>query len=146
MAVQAVNHFNVSVRDMDQALVFWEQGLGLQRSGRGRVQFPHLDVITGLPGTDIEWAELPLPGGALIELFRYHRPEGRPVDPQVINAGTTHLCLEVTDIDSHHQRLAAAGFEPFSAPVTIPFGDWAGWRCLYVREPNGVVVELVERP
>jgi catechol 2,3-dioxygenase-like lactoylglutathione lyase family enzyme len=146
LAVTRINHFNISVRDMDEALRFWEEGLELPLKGRGRVRYPHLDVIVGLPDSDIEWAELALPDGALIELFRYHSPTGEPVDPSVQNPGTTHLCLEVDDLDDRVRRLRSLGYPPVSDPVTIPFGDWAGWLCVYLREANGVTIELVQSP
>ena len=146
MAVTAFNHFNVSVADLDRALRFWRDGLGLTLTGRGTVTYPHLDTIVGLAGTTIEWAELDLPGGGIIELFRYHRPAGEPVEPAVNRPGTTHLALEVDDLDEHLRRLAPHARRIVAEPVTIPFGDWAGWRSVYVEEPDGVTVELLERP
>jgi len=145
--VTRFNHFNVSVADMDASLGFYHGVLGLPLRGRGNVQYRHLDEIVGLPDTEIEWAELELPGGGLIELFRYAHPPGATVDPSVNNPGTTHLALEVTDIDQAYADLNAAGVAVAShGPVEIPFGDWAGWRCLYARDPDGVTIELSQPP
>jgi catechol 2,3-dioxygenase-like lactoylglutathione lyase family enzyme len=147
VTVRRINHVNVSVADMDVALTFWEHGLGLPLLGRGRVEYPHLDEIVGLPDTCIEWAELRVDDGSLVELFRYHRPAGSPVDPAVNNPGTTHFAFEVDDVDAVVRRLQSLGV-PTASPsaVTMPFGDWKGWRCIYVREPNGVTVELLQAP
>lgn len=141
----AFNHFGLTVADMDAALAFWVEGIGLHLLGRGRVQYPHLDEIIGLPGTDIEWAELALESG-IVELFRYHSPLASQ-DAPVINApGATHLAIEVPDIAAVHARLAALGYPTAAAaPTRIPFGDWEDWLCAYVREPNGVTVELLEK-
>ena len=145
--VRAFNHFNVSVADLDRSVHFYRDLLGLELLGRGRVAYPHLDEIIGLPGTDIEWAELAVPEGGIVELFRYHHPPGRPVDPAVNNPGTTHLAFTVRGIDVLAERLHDGGVETVSrAPVEIPFGDWAGYRDLYVTDPDGVMVELVEPP
>lgn len=144
--VLGFNHVNVSVRDMDASLAFWRDGLGLELMGRGRVAYPHLDVIVGHPDTDIEWAELRLPTG-LVELFRYHAPAGTPVDTAVVNPGTTHVCLEVDDVAAMTDRLHARGYRSAApAPVRIPFGDWEGWDCVYFADPDGLTVELVQRP
>ena len=141
------NHFNVSVSDMDRSIGFYRDVLGLNLRGRGVVRYQHLDRIIGLEGTEIEWAELDIPGGGMIELFRYVHPTGSPVDPAVNNSGTTHFALEVSDIDLAYADLARAGARiQSSAPVTIPFGDWAGWRCLYARDPDGVTIELSQPP
>ena len=44
-------------------------------------------------------------------------------------------------------RLTAGGFEPLSAPVLLPDdgSDWSGGRVFYVRDPDGVTIEIVER-
>jgi catechol 2,3-dioxygenase-like lactoylglutathione lyase family enzyme len=145
--ITGFNHFGVSVTDMDGALAFWRDLLGLQLLGRGVVEYEHLDKIVGLGGTRIEWAELALPGGGLVELFRYLSPGGRRLGGEVNDAGKIHLCLEVNDLDGLLTRLHGAGVRSaYPAPVEIPKGDWRGFRCVYVFAPDDVVVELVERP
>jgi len=145
--IAGFNHFGVSVTDMDAALAFWRDLLGLELLGRGVVEYEHLDKIVGLGGTRIEWAELALPGGGLVELFRYLSPGGRRLGGEVNDAGKTHLCLEVNDLDGLLGRLHAAGVRSaYPSPVEIPKGDWRGFLCVYVFAPDDVVVELVERP
>jgi glyoxylase I family protein len=141
------NHFGVTVSDMAQALTFWRDLLGLQLLGQGIVEYQYLDWIVGLEGTRIEWAELALPNGGLIELFRYLSPPGKPLTGEVNDAGKTHLCLEVEDLDRLLRKLHAAGIRSaHPEPVKIPRGNWLGFRCAYVFPPDNVVVELVERP
>jgi catechol 2,3-dioxygenase-like lactoylglutathione lyase family enzyme len=145
--VLAFNHFSATVADMDRALGFWQDSLGLELTGRGVVEYEHLDRIVGLPGTKIEWAELKIAGGGLVELFRYLNPPGTPVTGQVNDPGRTHLCLEVENLDGFTARIHAAGYRTVSPEaVTIPRGDWLGFRSIYVMAPDEVVVELVERP
>jgi catechol 2,3-dioxygenase-like lactoylglutathione lyase family enzyme len=145
--VAGFNHFGVTVSDMTRALNFWRDLLELELLGHGVVEYDHLDQIVGLAGTRIEWAELALPGGGLIELFRYLSPDGRPLDGEVNDSGKTHLCLEVRDVDGLLARLRRAGVRSaHPLPVEIPKGDWRGFRCVYVFAPDEVVVELVERP
>lgn len=145
--VRGFNHFNVSVADMDRSLEFWQGLLELDLLGRGTVRYPHLDEIVGLAGTEIEWAELQLPAGGLIELFRYHQPPGERRVHAVNDSGTTHLCLEVDGLDEVVDRLRGGGTPILSdRPVRIPFGDWEGFRCVYVKDPDGITLELVQRP
>ena len=141
------NHFSATVADMSRALGFWRDLLGLELLGQGVVEYQYLDQIVGLDGTRIEWAELALPGGGLIELFHYLSPAGRPLAGGVNDPGKTHLCLEVEELDGLLATLHAAGVSSASPePVEIPRGNWQGFRCGYVFAPDGVVVELVERP
>ena len=145
--VVAFNHFNVTVSDMDRSLGFWSNLLGLELLGRGVVEYPHLDEIVGLEDTRIEWAELALPGGGMIEIFEYHRPLGNAVRPRIPDPGCTHVCLEVQGLDQLVERLQAAGVETRSPQaVSIPFGDWKDVKSIYVRDPDGITVELIEKP
>lgn len=149
MAVTGLHHVSVTVADMDRALAFWSTALGLELAGRGTVRYEHLDRITGLTGTEIEWAEVLVPGGGIIELFRYREPaDGRPdAASEPHDRGATHVCLQVTGLDSMLDRLIAAGHRPRSpGAVRIPSGAWAGWRDVYVHSPDGVIVELSEPP
>ncbi|MCY3950997.1 MAG: VOC family protein [bacterium] len=145
--VVAFNHFNVTVSDMDRSLVFWRDLLGLDLLGRGIVEYRHLDEIVGLENTRIEWAELALPGGGMIEVFRYHRPVGSAVRPRIPDPGCTHVCLEVEGLDRLVERLRDAGVNTRSRrAVRIPFGDWKDVKSIYVQDPDGVTVELIEQP
>jgi catechol 2,3-dioxygenase-like lactoylglutathione lyase family enzyme len=114
--VLAFNHFSATVADMDRALGFWQDALGLDLLGRGVV------------------------------LFRYLNPTGTPVTGNVNDPGRTHLCLEVENLDGLIARIHEAGHRTVSpGPVTIPWGDWQGFRSIYAVAPDDVVVELVER-
>lgn len=145
--VISFNHFSATVEDMDRALDFWRDLLGLELLGRGVVEYEYLDHIVGLPGTRIEWAELEIPGGGVVELFRYQQPPGRPVTGNVNDPGRTHISLEVEGIEELLSDLRRAGVRSMSPEaIEIPRGDWKGFRAAYVLAPDDVVVELVERP
>jgi len=55
--------------------------------------------------------------------------------------------LRVDDVDAVCARLAAAGVTVPGRPTTITAaGPWQGARCVYVEDPDGRTVELVQRP
>jgi catechol 2,3-dioxygenase-like lactoylglutathione lyase family enzyme len=146
--VQRLGHVGLTVRDLDASLAFWRDHLCLRELGRGLVEWEHLDRIIGLDGTQIEWAELELPGGLILELFAYRQPAGAPLPPGGMNRpGMTHICLEVDHIEQVVERLAAAGYQARSRElVTIPRGEYKDFKCIYVLDPDGVTLELTERP
>jgi catechol 2,3-dioxygenase-like lactoylglutathione lyase family enzyme len=143
-----LGHIGLTVRDLDASLAFWRDHLCLRELGRGLVEWEHLDRIIGLDGTQIEWAELELPGGVILELFAYRRPAGAPLPPGGMNRpGMTHICLEVAHIEEVVERLAAAGYQARSRElVTIPRGAYKDSKCIYLLDPDGVTLELTERP
>jgi len=146
--VQRLGHVGLTVRDLDASLAFWRDHLCLRELGRGLVEWEHLDRIIGLDGTQIEWAELELPGGVILEFFAYRQPAGAPLPPGGMNRpGMTHICLEVDHIEQVVERLAAAGYQARSRElVTIPRGDYKDFKCVYFLDPDGVTLELSERP
>jgi hypothetical protein len=67
-------------------------------------------------------------------------PEGRRAPA----SGT--FALGIADAEALHHRLREAGVPLRSEPVTIDdTGDWQGPRCFYAEDPDGTVVELIER-
>ncbi len=77
----------------------------------------------------------------LIEYVEGAAPEQR-FSPSTPCAG--HICLEVDDIDAEWARLMAAGATPQGAITAASDGPGAGLRAAYMRDPDGIIVELVE--
>jgi catechol 2,3-dioxygenase-like lactoylglutathione lyase family enzyme len=148
--VQRLSHIGLTVRNLDASLTFWRDHVGLRELGRGIVEWEHLDRIIGLDGTQIEWAELELPGGggAFLELFSYWRPPGTPLPPAEMNRpGMTHICIEFNRIEQVVERLRAGGYQARSKElVMIPLGAYKDFKCMYFLDPDGFTLELSERP
>jgi catechol 2,3-dioxygenase-like lactoylglutathione lyase family enzyme len=147
MAIRCLQHVSITTADLDRSLAFWQGLVGLELTGRGEVAAPHLDKILGLGPTRLAWAELDVPGGGMLELFQYLRPEGVPTRPRTCDPGAVHICFETDDLETLVARLREAGVPMRSqGSVEIPSGDWRGWRDIYVEDPDGVTVELSQPP
>jgi catechol 2,3-dioxygenase-like lactoylglutathione lyase family enzyme len=147
VGVTGIDHVGVTVADVERALGFWRDLLGLEVVGRGIVEWEHLDRLVALPDTKIEWVELRVPGGGTVELSQYHRPEGTPVSPgQENEPGRSHLSLLVDDLSTTLAELRTAGVRARTeSPVDISVGAYAGGKAAYVFDPDGVEIELIER-
>jgi glyoxylase I family protein len=147
MSVVGTDHFGVTISDIDRSLRFWRDQLGLEEAGRGVVEWEHLDRLVALDGTKIEWIELRIPGGGMVELSKYHRPSGEAVPPGEENEpGRSHLSLLVEDLAGTLTELRGAGVRSRTEdPVDIPVGAYAGGRAAYVFDPDGVEIELIQR-
>ena len=76
-------------------------------------------------------------------------PRGVARQPATCDPGTPHIALRVDDIATVLGRLGDSGARVISRePVTLsdPGGRWDGVVCCYLADPDGVIVELVERP
>jgi catechol 2,3-dioxygenase-like lactoylglutathione lyase family enzyme len=142
-----VDHVGVTVSDVDRSLKFWRDLLGLEVTGRGIVEWEHLDRLVALRGTRIEWCELALPGGGKVELSRYHRPVGDAVASGEENEpGRSHVSLLVDDLKEMLAMLRAHGVRARTdTPVDIPLGAYEGGKAAYVFDPDGVELELIEQ-
>src|SRR6185295_2021191 len=104
--------------------------------------------ITGVPGAAISLAVLEAPGGHKIELLEYGNPLDRKghVDLKPCDVGHAHVALTVDDLEAVLQTIAASGWTAAGQPQTLQTGPNAGKRVIYVRDPDGTTVELMQLP
>jgi diaminopimelate decarboxylase len=142
-----LDHVGVAVSDLDRSLRFYAGLLGLRLRDRGEDGGADLEDLTGLPGARIRWADLDAGGGRVLELLEYVTPVAAPGAAPPNAPGVAHVGLAVPDLSSALERLAEAGVPVrFARPVRLHGGDWDGVSCLYASDPDGLTVELLERP
>lgn len=146
--LKGVHHAGVTVTNLDRALAFYRDVLGLEVFVQMERTDPTIGEIVGYPGARLKIAFCGVPGdSARVELLEYVAPTGEPLRPETSQPGSGHVCFRVDEIDALHRRLVTAGFPPRSAaPVTITEGANAGARAFYVRDPDGYTVELFQPP
>jgi catechol 2,3-dioxygenase-like lactoylglutathione lyase family enzyme len=140
-------HTGLTVRDLDRSLAFYRDVLGMEVVFEQEKRGGYLAEIVGYPDAHVRMAHLQFPGGGhRVELFEYLQPtpQGEPGEPR--DVGITHVCLAVDDIDVVFGRVVAAGASPVSAPVLVDTGANAGGRGVYVRDPDGTLLELFQPP
>ncbi len=132
--VRRIDHIAIAVRDIDAALLFYRDTLGIAPS-----------LVVDVPTEGVRIAFLPMggPDGSKIELIQ-------PLDPANSigrflakhGEGQHHICLEVADIDA-----ALAGLQAEGAPVldATPRLSAEG-RAVFIhpKGTNGVLIELVQ--
>jgi lactoylglutathione lyase len=143
--MRRLQHTGLTVRDIGRSLAFYRDMLGMEVLFEQERQGGYFGAIVGYPDAHVRTAQLALPGDDhRLELFEYvsPTPRGEPGDPR--DVGITHVCLQVDDVDALAARLRAAGARLFSAPVLIDTGANAGGRGVYLRDPDGIILELFE--
>ncbi|HRD59619.1 MAG TPA: VOC family protein [Nocardioides sp.] len=145
-ACPALFHVGITVADLDRALAFYRDGLGLTVQSDRVAESPTLATLTGVSVTRLRIALLDAPGGGVFELLQYD--DGAMGEPlPASRAGTGHVCVFVDDLGEATARLLAFGGTQVSAePVTVSGGEYAGRRCVYLRDPDGYLVELFTGP
>ncbi|MBU1176741.1 MAG: VOC family protein [Alphaproteobacteria bacterium] len=130
--LKGFEHVGMAVGDLDASIAFYCDLLGLRlllrkRAPDGGAELAFLDAGGGQ-------LELAAPAGGLTAAKDL--PAGR--------AGVRHITFCFDDIDAIYRRLMAAGVTPVEPPRDAHTREMLARTC-FVRDPDGVIVELIER-
>jgi catechol 2,3-dioxygenase-like lactoylglutathione lyase family enzyme len=134
-------HLVVGVSDMDRALAFYRDLLGME------VVFDRL--ISGEPFDAALHAKHKqegrvvggLLGGLMVELLSLG---AKPATDRLARRGIIgiqNMSLSVTDLNDTHRRIRDAGYQPEQEPFEI-----GGVRMFFVKDPDETPVEFIELP
>ena len=149
MTISRIDHVGITVSDLDRALGFYRDLLGLSVVADSTISEPGVAELLGLDSVELRIVDLDSGDGRIVELIEYLHPKGRRSDYESSDAATEHIAFTIDDLAAVGDRLARAGAKIVSRrPLTIsdPGGSFDGAICLYVRDPDGAILELVERP
>jgi len=130
-----IDHVAIIVRNIEQALVFYRDTLGITPS-----------EIKEVPTEQVRIAFLPMggPGGSELELIEPTTPNSsltRFLEKR--GEGLHHICLEVADIDAALAEMQEKGVPVLDQQPRIAAGGRAIF--LHPKGTNGVLLELLEK-
>jgi len=145
--IVAADHTGITVSDIERSLAFWRDVLGFELSHRAHQTGDLAGQITGIPGAEILIAVLKAPGHK-IELLEYRAPADRKHenDRRPCDLGAAHIALTVDNLDAVLDRITSFGWTAAGEPQTLTVGPNAGKRVIYVRDPDGTTIELMQLP
>jgi catechol 2,3-dioxygenase-like lactoylglutathione lyase family enzyme len=150
-SVVRLHHTGYTVSNLERSLSFYRDLLGCEVVATQEKEGGYLAAIVGYPDAHVRMAHLRAPESThVIELFEYlaprsaNRASGSPLEPR--NVGTSHISFTVDDLTAIYERLRAAGVDFFSPPVDIDTGINTGGKALYLRDPDGIPMELFQPP
>ena len=145
VSLDGFSHFGIHVADIDRSVRFYGDLLGLEVVARWVRDQEYLQELVGYPGVELHVAVFRLPGpDAFLEILEYRNVESHAVDPANANPGTAHFCLYVTDLEGLYARLLAEGVRFISAVKSPDIGPNRGGKAVYMLDPDGIRVELLE--
>jgi len=141
------HHTSFTVRDLERSLRFYRDLLGFPVAREAEFQGEMISRITGLPGTQMKWA-LVKAGDHLLELIQYFSPAGTDFNASMRTSdiGSAHVCFHVRDLPELYRCWSAAGVRFVSEPVPLETGPNTGGFVVYLRDPDGYTLELLQRP
>jgi catechol 2,3-dioxygenase-like lactoylglutathione lyase family enzyme len=142
--VRRIHHVGITVGQLDRSLAFYRDLLGMNVIGLSDDE--DVGPIVGLPGARVRAADLDAGNGQIIELLEYGSADGDGRAPGPDTVGGCHLSLQVGELRSVLSRLASAGFLPVGEPAELSGGGvWQNCTAVYLRDPDGVIIELIQR-
>jgi catechol 2,3-dioxygenase-like lactoylglutathione lyase family enzyme len=144
----SADHTGITVLNLERSLAFWRDVLGFELSHRAHQTGEMASEIPGVAGAEIKLAVVKAPGGHKIELLEYLAPPDRKrgVDLRPCDMGSVHVALIVNDLDTILNAIDASGWKAAGKPQTLKSGPNAGKRVIYVRDPDGTTIELMQPP
>jgi catechol 2,3-dioxygenase-like lactoylglutathione lyase family enzyme len=147
MSIIGADHTSFTVSNMERSLAFYRDLLGFEMiHERPEVTNHYFRAIVGIPDALVHAAYMRIPGTAhCLELFEYKHPRGVPLTLMPNYPGCSHLAYYVDDLRALYARLKAANVTFISEPIYLDEGPNIGGWALYMRDPDGVVIELFQK-
>jgi len=139
--IRGFSHVCVGVSDLERALAFYRDGLGLRVIFDVELDGPGMESVTGEAGARGRMVGCLVPGSLVtIELLWFAHRAGAAAQARR-STGYTNVSLAVADLDAAYAALVARGVRPLQRPVEV-----GGVRMFFVADPDGTPIELIEFP
>jgi catechol 2,3-dioxygenase-like lactoylglutathione lyase family enzyme len=149
LVVGSGNFFSPIVGDLERAVAFYRDGLGLEVTGEPSNADANAPLrnMFGLPDARIRWTiGRPPTQRTGVEIVEIKKAEGRTAERRIQDSGAFTLIVLVRDIDAALARLKQLGAPVVTssgAPVTLRAGTSTA-RAVVVKDPDSHFVELVQ--
>lgn len=139
--VQGVHHIGLTVSDIQQSFDWYTKMFDLKPGPLNHGIGDGLSRGVQLEDVELTFSMVEI-GSTRIEFLQYHNPEGKPFELRNCDIGATHVCLQVDDMDTAFRELTEKGAVFNAPPVTLTEGDLAGSQWAYLRDPDGIQLEI----
>ncbi len=145
-----IDHTAIVVSNTDESLKFYRDFLGMRLAGESENYGSEQEHLNNVFGARLHISGLRAPQGPGIEFLEYLAPrDGRPTPDDVKSNDLTHwqttLVFNNTETMAQRLRAGSAKFVSSAAAVTIPEAKLGFKKGFLVRDPDGHVMQVVER-
>jgi catechol 2,3-dioxygenase-like lactoylglutathione lyase family enzyme len=134
-------HLVVGVTDMDRALTFYRDVLGMEIVFETLISGEPFDAALHATRKQEGRVVGGLLGGLMVELLSLGTKPGTTKPARRGITGIQNVSLSVTDLDDTYRRVNDAGYTPDQEPFEI-----GGVRMFFLPDPDGTPVEFIELP
>jgi catechol 2,3-dioxygenase-like lactoylglutathione lyase family enzyme len=141
--IRSFDHTSFTVADVERAVTFWRDVMGFAVTDLSPREGDWLGAVVGVPGARCRIAHL-RGHGTHLEFIQYLAPAADDVTGPPHRPGTAHVAFVVEGIEALAQRMLEAGASEQGRITRCTSGAAAGCLAVYLKDPNGIIVELVE--
>lgn len=133
-----VRHICIVVKDLDRALDFYHDKLGLKIIKIRLEQGKYIETLLGIKGVQVIYAKLAADDTNFPMLELYYFPRNNQF---YTNLSFHHISFTVNDLRKEYKRLNTLGVHCISNPILSPTKKEL---VCFIRDPDGNLIELVE--
>jgi catechol 2,3-dioxygenase-like lactoylglutathione lyase family enzyme len=134
-----IHHAGLTVGELERSVDFYTRYFGLRVLSRNELRGRMISAQTDLEGAVMDTALL-AGDNALLELLCYRSPVGEPAALRACDPGAAHVCMVVADLDATYEAMRSDGVSLHARPAQLG----AGTKMMYVRDPDGIMVEVIQ--
>ncbi|MDA1188773.1 MAG: VOC family protein [Chloroflexi bacterium] len=140
-------HTGFVVRDIDRAIAFYRDGLGLHLIGTKDVEGKPISNLVGYEKAFLKEAFFSIEPGKktsdsnILALIEYASPRtSKAMSSERNYVAAAHIAFFVDDVDAAYERLLAHGAIKLNPPAEVVEGQ----KSCYIQDPDGNWIELVQ--
>ena len=143
--IKKVAHTGIIVSNMEKAISFYRDLLGLKLLSRKEVKWDDelSTTMVGVKGALLKITMLQTDDDE-VELIQYVVPKGKQHGGKFYDYGGMHLAFEVKDINGLYKKMKEKGIKFHAPPNKVTEGRFKGMTWCYCQDPDGCELELIE--
>ena len=144
--VLGTDHTAYTVSDMDRSVKMFCEVLGFELLSDDEAESGLVKELTGLDAP-LRFVYLRGPDGHQVELVQYHGPADRgQIRYRPCDTAAAHMAIRVDNVPAAVEAAKGAGLTPYNQIVTMEHEDGGVTQSAYMRDPDGLTIELLSRP
>lgn len=140
-----LEHIGVVARDLDESITFYTKLFGppIDRvEWRGEYAANVAKLMGRPPGLELDAVFFRIPHtNTIFEVVNFRGIEQATIQSGNADIAATHFGFYVDNIEATLDRF---GLEASGTPMGLPIGPYRGGRSVYLKDPNGANIQLME--
>lgn len=139
--ITRLNHSGLVVRDLDSAVAFYRDGLGMKVVDIRERNGGSIEHIVGYHPCHLKAVDMAVGDGSVLELIQYFVPSSTERTSEERSVlGASHIAFDVVGIHKMYEKILRKGGRKLNPPIE---GSPGKWVC-YLQDPDANWVELIE--